>query len=233
MKNILTADIGVTNSDFGHFRVDDQGALELIKTTWLATRNASSFGDLLQQLTSQDFPLAPDQAALAVFAAVIHATTPGLRFFHHGQLEGRRKKLPVQLGREPEEPGNPDFAAFYRKLLGLTRHPLFKEGIGSVSPVLPPIPGDQAHQPLVAFAYSLEDQRGVIVVNFSGQVASGFLKFPNDFWQGWQQITLRDEMGEPVTTFPRSEEKLEGQGLYVLLPPYEFHFLTASKGERT
>lgn len=68
MKNILTADIGATNSRFGHFRVDGRGVLELIRTTWLATRNASSFGDLLQQLASRDFSLAPDQADLAVFA---------------------------------------------------------------------------------------------------------------------------------------------------------------------
>lgn len=166
-------------------------------------------------------------------AAVIHATMPGLRLFHHGQLEGRRKKLPVQLGREPEEPANPDLMAFYQKLLSLTRQPLFKQGAGYALPVLPPIPGDEAHQPLVALAYNLEDRRGVIAVNFSGQVASGYLTFPKDFWQGWNRITLRDELSEPVKNFPRLEEELEGQGLYVLLAPYEFHFLTAAKGERT
>jgi hypothetical protein len=165
-------------------------------------------------------------------AAVIHATTPGLRLFHQGQLEGRRQKLPVQLGREPEERGNPDLAAFYQKLLGLTRQPLFKEGLGYVLPVLPPLPGDQAHQPLVAFAYTHAQQRGVIAVNFSGQAASGFLKFPEGFWQRWNRITLIDGLSEPLKNFPRSEVELESQGLYVRLEPYEFHFLTASKGER-
>ncbi len=165
-------------------------------------------------------------------AAVIHATMPGLRLFHHGQLEGRRKKLPVQLGREPEEPDNPDFLAFYQKLLSLTRQPLFKHGVGHVLPVLPPSPGDQAHQPLVALARSLEDQKGVIAVNFSGQVASGFINFPEGFWQGWSRIVLRDEMVEPVKNFPRSQEELESQGLYVWLQPHEFHFFTASKGGR-
>jgi glucokinase len=68
MKSLLTADIGATNSRFGHFGVDAQGVLQLIKTTWLPTRNATSFGDLLQQLRAQDFSLAPDEADLAVFA---------------------------------------------------------------------------------------------------------------------------------------------------------------------
>lgn len=165
-------------------------------------------------------------------AAVIHAATPGLRLFHHGQLEGRRIKLPVQLGREPQEPHNPEFAAFYQKLLSLTRQPLFKQGQGWVLPVLPPYPGDQAHQPLVAFAYSLENQRGVIAVNFSGQVASGFLKFPEGFWQGWSRTVLQDEMVKPVQMYPRSPEHLESQGLYVLLPPYGVHFFTAADGEK-
>jgi hypothetical protein len=172
----------------------------------------------------------PDEAHQCV--ALIHAATPGLRLFHQGQLEGRRKKLPVQLGREPEEPGNPAFLAFYRKLLGLTRQPLFKQGAGYPLPVLPPVPGDQAHQPLVAFGYSHERQRGVIAVNLSGRGASGFLKFPAGFWQGWSRVTLRDEMGEPEKNFPRFEEELEGQGLYVLLGPYGFHFLTANEEER-
>ena len=141
--------------------------------------------------------------------------------------------MPVQLGREPEEPGNPDFLAFYQKLLSLTRQPLFKEGVGYVLPVFPPIPGDQAHQPLVAFAYSLEDHRGVVAVNFSGQVASGFINFPEGFWQGWSQIVLRDEMVEPVKNYPRSKEELESRGLYVWLQPHEFHFFTALKGEQT
>jgi glycosidase len=163
--------------------------------------------------------------------AVIHAAAPGLRLFHHGQLEGRRKKLPLQLGREPEELDDPDFAAFYQKLLGQTRQPLFKQGAGQALPVLPPVPRDQSHQPLVAFAYSREHQRGVIAVNFSGRAASGFLKFPKDFWAGWGQIILTDEMSEPVKIFPRSEEELVNQGLYVKLAPYKFHFLTASKGE--
>jgi hypothetical protein len=173
------------------------------------------------------FPLAAFKAA-----AVIHATAPGLRLFHHGQLEGRRIKTPVQLGREPQEPDNPEIAGFYRKLLGLTRQPLFKQGRGYVLPVLPPYPGDLAHQPLVAFAYGLGNLRGVIAVNLSGQVASGFLKFPEEFWQGWSRTVLQDEMVKPAQMYHRSRENLETQGLYVLLPPFGHHFFTAADGER-
>jgi len=164
-------------------------------------------------------------------AAVIHATLPGLRLFQHGQLERRRIKLPVQLGREPEEPADPDFTAFYRKLLNLTRQPLFKEGNEHILPVLPPVPGDQSHQPLVALAYNFDGQRGIVAVNFSSRVASGFLQFPEGLWQEWEQVSLRDELSEPVQTYQRKREQLGGQGLYVLLEPYRFHFLIASSKE--
>jgi hypothetical protein len=163
-------------------------------------------------------------------AAVIHATAPGLRLFHHGQLEGSRIKLPVQLGRGFDEPSDPDFAAFYLKLLNLTRQPLFKEGVCQVLPIQPPVSGDEAHRALVAFAYAFGDQRGVVAVNLGGQVASGFLQFPGGFWQGWEQVLLRDEMSDPVAIYARDRSQIETQGLYVLLKPYGFHFFLAPPG---
>jgi glucokinase len=68
MQNLLTADIGATNSRFGHFRLDDQGALELVETIWLPTSEVSSFGELLNHLTVQGFSLTPAQVDLAVLA---------------------------------------------------------------------------------------------------------------------------------------------------------------------
>jgi hypothetical protein len=161
-------------------------------------------------------------------AAVIHATTPGLRLFHHGQLEGSRIKLPVQLGRGFDEPSDPDFAAFYMKLLNLTRQPLFKAGVCQVLPVQPPVSGDEA--PPWWFASALGDQRGVVAVNLRA-VASGFLQFPDGFWEGWEQVLLRDEMSDPVAIYARDRSQLETQGLYVLLKPYGFHFFMAPPGD--
>src|SRR5262244_3240253 len=36
-------------------------------------------------------------------AAIITFLTPGLRFFHQGQLQGKRVKIPMHLGRGPRE----------------------------------------------------------------------------------------------------------------------------------
>ncbi len=68
MKSILAADIGGTNSRFGHFRLERDGTLALIATKWLPTSEAESFTRLLEQLGAGDFSLPPEEADLAVIA---------------------------------------------------------------------------------------------------------------------------------------------------------------------
>jgi len=68
MKNILTADIGATNSRFAHFEVDQKGKLSLVGTQWLKTQESGSFGNLLEQLQSRDFPLGTERADIAIIA---------------------------------------------------------------------------------------------------------------------------------------------------------------------
>lgn len=68
MKNILAADIGATNSRFGHFRVAEDGALELIEARHLATGEVASGADLLARLAAEQFSLPPAAADLAVLA---------------------------------------------------------------------------------------------------------------------------------------------------------------------
>jgi hypothetical protein len=52
-------------------------------------------------------------------AAVVIATTPGAKLYHHGQFEGARVKVPVFLARGPVEPPDPSLREFYMRLIGL------------------------------------------------------------------------------------------------------------------
>ncbi|NIS59794.1 MAG: glucokinase [Proteobacteria bacterium] len=68
MKNILTADIGATNSRFAHFEVDQNGKLSLVGTKWLKTQESASFGSLVQQLYGSGFSLGTEGADIAIIA---------------------------------------------------------------------------------------------------------------------------------------------------------------------
>ncbi len=61
-------------------------------------------------------------------AAVVTYLTPGLRFFHDGQLEGRRKRISPHLGRAPVEPVDGALKAFYERLLAVVRQPVVRDG---------------------------------------------------------------------------------------------------------
>ncbi len=68
MKNILTADIGGTNSRFACFQVDSNGVMSLSHTQWLKTTDYTSFGYLLEHLTDSGFPLQPKDADVSIIA---------------------------------------------------------------------------------------------------------------------------------------------------------------------
>jgi hypothetical protein len=161
--------------------------------------------------------------------AVLHATSPGQRLFHHGQLEGLRTRMPVQLGRGPDEKTDPGVASFYQKLLDTTKESIFKDGSPEVLSVTPAFVGDQGYRPVVGFAYQHRGEVGIAAINQSEQTASGYLRFPGGFWQGWNRVALRERLAEPEEVYVREREELEAQGLYVKLEPFGFHLLTASR----
>jgi hypothetical protein len=62
-------------------------------------------------------------------ATTVTYFAPGLRFFHQGQLEGARARVPVHLRRGPVEAPDPDVAVFYDRLLA--RRPRGGSGQGA------------------------------------------------------------------------------------------------------
>lgn len=68
LQHILAADIGGTNSRFGHFTLSPAGELALASSVWLPTAGVGSFVELLESLPSAGFSLPPGAADAAVFA---------------------------------------------------------------------------------------------------------------------------------------------------------------------
>ena len=61
-------------------------------------------------------------------AAIVTFLSPGLRFFHQGQFEGRKIRIPVHLRRGPAEPVDHTVSEFYSSLLDCLRDPVFRNG---------------------------------------------------------------------------------------------------------
>src|SRR5581483_7716438 len=87
-------------------------------------------GKMVRFLENHDEPRAaatfpPDMHEAA---ATITFFSPGLRFFHQGQFEGRKKRISPHLGRGPEEPTDQRLEQFYDRLLSVLRQPTFRYG---------------------------------------------------------------------------------------------------------
>ena len=121
-----------------------------------------------------EFPSPLHQAA-----AVITYLTPGLRFFHEGQLEGRRIKVPMQLGRRPDELVDPVLQEFYFKLLVCLKHPEVREGRWQLLEVRPAWEGNPTWDRFLAFAWEGDnDQRLLVTVNYGPTQGQCYVSFP-------------------------------------------------------
>lgn len=154
-------------------------------------------------------------------AALITYLVPGLRFFHQGQLEGRRKHLSPHLVRAPVEPVDPGLAGFYTRLLTLLRHPVLREGFWKLLDCRPAWDGNWTHETLIAFAWEAPRAETLLVaVNFAPHQTQGRIPFP---WPVAEppQWRLEDLLND--TVYVREGPKLASPGLYVDLPPWGAH----------
>ena len=154
-------------------------------------------------------------------AAVTIATLPGATLWHEGQFEGRRVHPPVFLSRRPDEPLDPELAAWYHQLLAVVAGQRVRTGEWRLLEASG-WPDNQSCRNLIAWCWAGDDDRHVVVVNLSGQPAQGQIRLPWDNLpgRGW---TLRDLLQQ--TTFDRDGGELADPGLFIDLAPWQCHLL--------
>jgi hypothetical protein len=146
-------------------------------------------------------------------AAAVTYLTPGLRFFHDGQLEGRRKRVSPHLGRAPVEPVDEGLARFYERLLALLRDPLVRDGDWRLLECVPAWEGNGSWDGFVAFAWTTaEGRRLVVAVNLGRGRGQCFVRLPFDDLGG-RGFRLSDRLGDAV--HDRDGDDLAGRGLYL------------------
>jgi hypothetical protein len=177
---------------------------------------------LLRFVENHDEPRAvtvfPDKALLRA-AVVLTLAAPGARLVHDGQLEGRKVKLPVQLGRRPSEAVDDDLLGFMKRLLAEHHCPAFRNGTWRLCPTSG-WPDNQSHHNLVAFAWQQGQERRLAVVNLSPSGSQGFVH------TGWDDVAghCRLKDGVQDQSFECDASDL-ASSLYVGLAGFGFHFL--------
>ena len=159
-------------------------------------------------------------------AAITTSTLTGAKLFHEGQLEGRKVRLPVFLGRRPDEPANSDLRAFYHKLLKAINTPAFREGEWRLCDRTG-WPDNQSYLNLVTWCWRKDDDRYLIVVNLSGASAQALVRIPWDDVKGksWQ---LADVFSGDV--YKREGDEMVDPGFYVDLLAWGYHFFQFNGG---
>jgi hypothetical protein len=153
-------------------------------------------------------------------AAVITFLSPGLRFFHDGQFEGRLKRISAHLCRAPEEAVNSDLKKFYERLLEVLRQPIVRRGQWQLLECAPAWDGNGSFDSFIAWAWQDSGAWFWVAVNYAGHPSQCYVRlpFPDLGNRRWQ---LRDLLGE--ARYERTGEELLSRGLYLDLGPRQYH----------
>ena len=152
-------------------------------------------------------------------AAVVSFLAPGLRFFHQGQLEGRRKRISPHLCRGPSEPIDQKLHGFYDRLLAILRQPAFRDGQWRLLECTPGWEGNWTHDCFLAFAWTGPDgDRFVVTVNDAPNQSQCHVRLPfTDL--GGKQWRLEDQLTPAAHAW--NGDDLQARGLFLDMAPWQ------------
>jgi len=154
-------------------------------------------------------------------AALITYFSPGMRFFHQGQLQGYQARIPMQICRAPKEYQDPQIANLYSQLLDLLKLPILQNGNWQLLECLPAWQSNWTWDNFVTFSW-LDDEDGniLVVVNYSPHQSQCYVRLPWGDLAG-KQVEFQDRMNG--AEFVRRGEDLQQFGLYLDTPAWGTH----------
>jgi glycosidase len=162
------------------------------------------------------FPLEMHKAA-----AVVTFLTPGLRFFHQGEFEGRLKRISPHLGRAPEEAVNESLQQFYARLLAVLRLPVTHFGQWQLLECVSAWEGNGSNDDFISFSWQSDDGiRLLVTVNYAAHPSQCYVHLPfRDL--GGKSWMLRDLLRD--AHYQRDGGDLQSRGLYLDVGPWQYH----------
>jgi hypothetical protein len=171
---------------------------------------------------------APEIHAAAAVLRVAHSRScapaylsPGLRFFHQGQLEGRRMRVSPHLVRATVEAADEPVANFSIRLLAVLRRPILRNGSWTLLECQPARDDNTTWDNFITFCWKESANEWLLVaVNFSPRQSQCFMRTPFPQLAG-RTVGLHDLLGPYV--YDRAGDDLLARGLFLDLPPWSYH----------
>jgi glycosidase len=154
-------------------------------------------------------------------AAVITFLSPGLRFFHQGQFEGRLKRISPHLVRAPMEPPDEMLQQFYDRLLSVVHRSTVREGRWQLLECVPAWEGNPSWDSFVTFAWEGRgSERLLVAVNFADHQSQCYVRLSFAELAG-RPARFTDLMGSAV--YDRNGDDVLSRGLYLDMPSWSYH----------
>jgi hypothetical protein len=148
----------------------------------------------------------------------LFGTLPGMRFYHQGELEGRRIRLPITLRVAADEPPDPVSQEFFQKILLITQQDVFHAGEWTLLELVPE--GDPSPYGLVVYEWRSASAWKVIAVNLTGDTSQGRLRL-GDRVSATREYIFYDELND--VEYLRSGEELHNVGLFIRRDGFQAH----------
>jgi glycosidase len=159
--------------------------------------------------------LSPAEHLVALTATL---TLPGVALVHEGEIERRRVRVPVTLGRRPHEEPYRSIVDGVDRLLGLLADGL-RSGEWSLGEVHG-WPDNQSADRLLAWSWTAPAARHLVVVNLTAETADGMVTWP---WPDDAGRTLRLIDRATGEHYDRDGDDAVANGLYVSLHGHASH----------
>jgi hypothetical protein len=165
--------------------------------------------------TAATFPLEVHRAA-----AVVAFLAPGLRFFHEGQLEGRRTRVSMHIGRRPDEPVDTQVREFYARLLPCLRRAEVHDGQWTLWVCRPAWAGNESSQDMIITTWVQAERRLLVAVNYSPHRSQCYVTLDLPDIAG-RRFNLVDLLGD--ARYEREGDGLRASGMYLDMPAWGHH----------
>ena len=212
--------------DLGFSFAYDKELYDAVRDTKIdAVRSLLQRDELLQRRAAR-FLENHDEARRAIVfandrlpaAGTLMGTLPAMRFYHQGEIEGRRNHLPITLRMAADEPLDSLSLAFFEKILSVTKREVFHSGEWRLLAANPE--GDSSAGNLLAYEWRGSQAWKLIVVNLSGTASQGRVKLSGCVDPSKNYLFFDELNG---VRYPRSGAELENVGLFVRREAFGAH----------